>query len=433
MRSSDPAPGFSPRLVLWHWLGARASLAFALALALRDPQGLLHSPFQPTPLACAHLVVLGFLVPSVLGGFHASRKLALRLPARGVALDAIVLATTLVVASGVASHMLLGTYSGVTWSGGLLVLALLLRVPTFCGDLLLADAPLPLRAGMAFSFVVLLLTVCLGIALAIDLTSPFLPAGHAQALVGHAHLGLFGFVFLVLAALGQRLLPMFVPAQPAPLPVQWATVALLAIGASGFGVTRPFVGDAFAWPAFALGLGAALFLLDVLRMLAFRKPSPRELPRASGFELLLVTALVSLLAALGLGGALASGLFDDPRLALAYGILLLLGFFGSAVLGVGSRLLPLCAWYEARARIARAHPEVSPEELPSPTAPLVAGSQRTHRVVAAAWGLGTALLLTAVAAESDLLATIALGFAFVAVLGDTCWCLVAWRRGTRVT
>lgn len=433
MNATDRAPDFSPRLVLWHWLGARASLGFAVALALREPSGLLSSPFHPTALACAHLVVLGFLVPSVLGGFVASRKLALALPARGVAVDAIVLATTLVVASGVASHMLLGTYSGVTWSGGLLVLALLLRLPTACADLLLADAPLPLRAGVAFAFVALLLTVCLGIALAIDLAHPFLPAGHAQALVGHAHLGLFGFAFLMFAALGQRLLPMFVPAAPAPLPVQWAVVGSLAIGGYGFGATRPFVGDAFQWPAFALGMGASLFALDVVRMFAFRKPPPRELPRAGGFAVLLVAALVALLAALGIGAALASGLFSDPRLALAYGVLLLLGFFGSAVLGVGSRLLPLCAWHEARARLARAHADLAPERRPLPPAPLAAASQRTHRLVAAAWGSGVALLLASIANGSEPVAILALSLLLLAVLGDTAWCLAAWRAGTRVT
>lgn len=417
-------PGFSPRLVLWHWLGARASLLTALAFGLRQPEGLVTSPFHPTALACAHLFVLGFLVPSVLGGFHASRRLALRMEPRGVALDIALLVATLVVASGVASHMLLGTYSGVAWSGGLLILALLLRVPAVCGDLLVADAPLSLRVGVAFSFVALLLTVCLGTALAVDLTDPFLPAGHQNGLVGHAHLGLFGFVFAMVASLGQRLLPMFVPAAPAPAPLAWGTVGFTAVGAYGFGAMRPFVDAAPQWPAFCLGLGALLFVADAVRMVSFRKPAPPDTPKLDSLALLLPMALLSLLAAVATGGRLVTDRAIEPGPALAYGVFLLLGFFGSLVLGVGSRLLPLCAWHEAR-RLAAPGAALPP--------PRRSGSPRLRRVVAVGWTLGTACLLVAIAAGSASLCLSALCALALATVADTIELLLGWRAGTRVT
>ncbi|MEQ1634779.1 MAG: hypothetical protein ABL997_20535, partial [Planctomycetota bacterium] len=120
------------QLAFWHWFLARLALLFACGLALLEPAGLVGSPFQPTALACAHLFVLGFLVPSMLFAFGAALS---TVPGPHVAggdwRDVAILGSAVTAASGVAAHMALGTYSGVAWSGGLLLASLLLRVPSW--------------------------------------------------------------------------------------------------------------------------------------------------------------------------------------------------------------------------------------------------------------------------------------------------------------
>ena len=53
-------------------------MLFACALLLHDPEGFAASPLHPTTLACAHVVVLGFLVTQIAGAFHVAAPLALR-------------------------------------------------------------------------------------------------------------------------------------------------------------------------------------------------------------------------------------------------------------------------------------------------------------------------------------------------------------------
>lgn len=417
-------PTWSPRLCLWHWLLARAALLFACALALRDPTGIAGSPFHPTALACAHLLVLGFVTTQIAGAFHVVAPLALRLHARAGWLDWTLLISILLAASGVASHMALGTYSGVAWSGGVLVAALLLRVPSWWMDLAVAPVPLPIRCGTALAWLALVLTACLGMALAIDRGAPFLPGGHQSALFGHAHLGIGGFALLMVVALGQRLLPMFLPAVP-PSPVAaWGAVGGTAVGAFGLGLSMPFLPRHGPWFAVVLALGVAVFLGSAVRMVLVRKPRPADLPRPDPVAVLIVTALLCLGLALALGLLLAFGVVAAPGAQLAYGVLALLGCLGSLVLGLGSRLLPLAGWHAAWHDRER-------QPTAAPTPPRQVGSLKLAWTTAVCWPLGVAVLASAALRGSG--SGIAIGTILLAMatLADTGNVLHGWRRRHR--
>lgn len=289
--------------------------------------------------------MLGFLVPSMLGAFRAAlAAVAGPHAASPDWRDVALLASALTAASGVAAHMALGTYSGVAWSGGLLLATLLLRVPSWWLALAAANAPLSLRAGACLSWLALLLTVCLGMALAIDRGEPFLPAGHQQALFGHVHLGLGGFALLMLVSFGERLVPGFAFAAAPPRELATAQVALVAIGAFGLAATMPFVQSPGPWFGFCLFLSGLLVLADLLRRCLQRIPVAKARAGRGPEVLVLSVSGICLSVALALGMALLQGLADDPSLQLGYGAVLLVGTFGSIGLLLGPLPSPPCWW-----------------------------------------------------------------------------------------
>jgi hypothetical protein len=399
-------------------------MLFACALLLHDPEGFAASPLHPTTLACAHVVVLGFLVTQIAGAFHVAAPLALRTRTRADWRDGALLVAILVAASGVASHMALGTYSGVAWSGGLLVAALALRVPGWWLDLANAPAPAPIRVGIAVAWLGLLATASLGLLLAVDRTRPFLPGGHAHALAGHAHLGAGGFVLLMVVAFGQRLLPMFLPAAPPPLWTSWTAVGGVAIGAFGLGMTLPSAPAHAHWFAVPLAAGVAAFLLQAIGMLRARKPAPADQPRPDATLLLAATAMVALLLALVLGTALAAGIATAPGAQTAYGVLALLGCFGSLSLALGHRLLPLAGWHAAwhDQRTAAIEPPAPPRRV---------GTPWLLWLTAVCWPLGCGTLAVAAFCMHGGSAAIGGWLLSLAVAADLANVLRGWQRRHR--
>lgn len=421
---ADPPPPFSPwspRLCLWHWLLARAALVFACVLALRSPDGLVSSPFHPTTLACAHLVVLGFLATQVLGAFQLVAPLVLRVPLRAGWRAVVLLVAIALAASGVAAHMALGTYSGVAWSGGLLLAALVLVVPGWTYALAIAPAPAPIRAGAAVALLCLLLTACLGMALAADRTQAILPGGHLRALVGHAHLGSGGFVLLMVVSLGQRLLPIALPSTPPARWLCWLSVLAVAIGALGLGLSMPCAGWSAGVFAPVLALGVVAFLASVAVMVRRRQSAVRDGPRLAPARLLLATAVGSLALAVLLGLMLACDGVRGPGAMTTYGVLALLGGFGSLALALGFYLVPLAGWHAVR----RAWPGPSG---PLPRPPRLAAVRGLAWTTALAWPAGVCGLAIASWRGDPVLATAAIGALMVAVLADLAQVVATWRR-----
>ena len=433
-----------PRLVLWHWLGARLALLFACGLALTEPSGLAGSPFHPVTLACAHLFVLGFLVPSMLGAYHVVARSALAMPLRADWRDVTILVSALVVASGVASHMALGTYSGVAWSGALLLTALLLRVPSWWLELKGLRAPLPMRVGIGLSWLALLSTIGLGMALAIDRGAPFLPLGHQQALFGHLHLGLGGFALCLAVSLDRWLLPML---RSSPAVLDAGVVCAVALGAFGLAATRTFGPEPGSFAGFCLGFGVLLFLFGRLLSLVLRWLVPvsptldrlvqHALPGDKPARLLHLVAMLSLGGTLAIGLLLSQGKSDAPALQLSYGVLAMLGYFGSMVFGFGVRLPPRAPWTDGRSELGSQALSAGDGMAPNEGAP----GQPRHTtavlvlpwITAIGWCCGTALLLVAIATGSAPLVAVSFVALGIAVVADSVTLLAAWRRGPAAT
>lgn len=421
---SDPGPtpkrpAWSARLVLWHWLAARCCLLLAGALLCWDPGGPAFSAFHPTTLAAAHLLALGFVATSIAGAFPAVAGMALRVRIRTDWRAWVLLLALFLAATGVASHLWLGSYPGIAWSGAMLVVALLLCLPEWWLALVTGAAPWSLRAGVAMAWLVLLLAACFGAALAVDRTVPFLPSGHHAALVGHAHLAIGGFACGMAVSLGLRLLPMFLPAAPPGPVLTWCAVSGTLGGALWMGVAAPLVPSAVLPGGLLLACGIGAFLLAVLSMLRRPRPAPRDQPRPDPMRLLMLGAVLALLLALGLGLLLLLGQ-AGPGAMVAYGALGLLGFPATLAMGLGGRLLPLIGWHAAW------HDGARGPGLPAP--PRSVRSIRLGWCTALCWLAGVGLLCGG--ALFGVPAAVALAGAAVAgaALTDTVDLLRGFRR-----
>jgi hypothetical protein len=331
-----------PLLAGYFGLSLLGWLAAAVALIVAAPRLAAGDVGASGPLLAMHLLALGFLPLAVSGGaFHllpvmlrnrlrSERRLALALPllalgawlvAPGVAYDAsdLVWPGAAMLASGFALVLF--------ELGGLVV-----RAPR--GRMLVAS-----RAGIALSLFHALAALTLGAIVFDNGDPPMLGVSHGRWVIVHLHLAAFGWLALLILAVGRTLGPMLAQApaaKPRSLPLEELTLTLglwvLAAGIAADTNAIAYVGGALI--LVALGRFAAL----VARVMRTRRMEPE------GPLLHLFAGALFLVQAAALGFALLAGVGPHYRGLAAYVLLLLLGWAAGVTLGHLPKLLSLSIW-----------------------------------------------------------------------------------------
>jgi hypothetical protein len=235
----------------------------------------------------------------------------------------------------------------------------------------LRDAPVQRAVTwhLALAFINLFGAAALGVALGIDRTRDVLPAPTLSNLYAHAHLAAIGWVGLMAVGVAYRLFPMVLPAVMPTGASVFASAALVQAGlcAAGAGWLLE-IRSLVAVGAVLIGAGFAAFLLHVRVMLRQRRPPPSARPSPDYGALQSLCALCCLAVALAIGLYLAVAPLTEfsRRLAFAYGVVGLVGFFAQLVAGMEYRLLPYFAWYWAFANTGFKGPVPTPHEMPIP-------------------------------------------------------------------
>lgn len=316
-------------------------------MAALRPESLAGFFYHPRMLAVVHLVTLGWITTAILGATYIVAPLALRMELPSTRTDRIACALCLVGIAGIVAHFGLEEYSGIAWSGLMLVIAFALVAARVLRALARSPSPLEVRVHIGLAYGNLLLATALGALLAINKTHTILPGNHLPAVFAHVHLAAVGWAALMVIGVGYRLLPMLLPARPPLGKRVWASAVLIEAGVLGLVGAFLFRPALAAPSAVVLAAGLAAFFGNVAGMLRNRLPPPKKARRPDFGVLHALQSILYFVLCVPLGLYLVFSEAWHTEWIMVYGVFALVGFLAQVVLGVEMRLLPMFAWHEA--------------------------------------------------------------------------------------
>jgi hypothetical protein len=345
------APPFVPlvggaRLPLAFIVLGLAALAGAVAWMAAQPELLLLPYVHVQLIALVHLWLPGFLASVTLGSMYQMMPVVLGEPLRlPLAAAWGHFGVHLVGVAGLVAGLATGRFE-VAAAGGAAVAA---------GTLVIALAVLRTfarsarRDAVAWSFPMatgwLLLTVLLGLAMALNRRWPFLPVSTVGLLHAHAHAGLAGFFLSLLQGVTFQLVPMFTLGELRR--PRWVATGLWATQA---GLPLLTVGLALAWPV--LTAAGGVVVLAGLAATGGALGATLGTRRRRTFD----TGVMAFLAG---GGVMAAGALVgaavltwssapmDLRWVSLYGALVIAGGLSLMVLGMLCKIVPFLVWMKA--------------------------------------------------------------------------------------
>jgi len=398
----DPARYSPPfALVRAHFAAGVLGLATFAGLLLAHAAELGGHHFQKPHLLLVHVAALGWLMPVALGAMLQLVPVLFEAPLASWKIGAAASVLYAVGASGLVGH--LGTLS-VGW--GLPLTAAMAAGAIWIHAAVLVLTVVRGRAsGLTAAFVLaalahLLFAVTLGFLLAWNLCAPYLPLSHLVVLRAHAHSAALGFFGMLVMGAGLRLMEMFLVSRGAPELPGWIAfgtlnAALVLLDASS--LLGPWeAADGASAALAAVGIGAFAMQARLVFVRRVRR-------HADATWLLSGAGLAHLASAAGLGLALALGpampaLRD--RLVLAYGLVAIVGFAGSVVVGQLYKIVPFLVWLHRFAPLAGTARVPAASELLA---------ERPKRVQAALMQSGIVLVAAGILNESAGLRTVGAG------------------------
>ena len=400
-----------PRLlpVLYFSL-AHLALLLAFAAIAADARAVAGFFYHSRMLAIVHLVTLGWITSSILGALYLVAPIAFRATVRANWLDYTAFGLVAVGVSGMVSHFWMAELRGMAWSTPMVAAGILLAGVRLLPAVFKSRVPRALVAHVALAFANIAAASTLGVLIAFDRIDSFLPGYVLTNVFAHAHLAAVGWAAMMVVGVAYRLLPMVLPAAMPAGRRLWVTAILLQAGVTGLFVTL-LLRSRWSWVAvLTIVAGFGVFLVHAIWMVRHPRPRPPAIRSPDPAVLHAAAAFVSLIVACGLGLwlAVADTTEHTLRVAMAYGVVGLVGFLAQMIVAMGGRLLPIFAWYWASADAGTARPIVSPHDMPwrpgqyvvvalwlAGVPALAAGLAMdfVNVVAAAAWGLLAATVL----------------------------------------
>ncbi len=387
-RRQDRSP--TSALPIAYFALAHAGLLVAFgALAVRSdlPGGFFY---HPRMIALVHLITVSWITGSILGALHIVAPLALGLPLPVGRTDWTAFGSFAVGVAGMVAHFWLGTYEGMTWSAGMVTATIVWIGIRVVSGLARADAPWPVALHVVLAFANIVAAAGIGVLIGLNQSRGFLPSPLAL-MFAHVHVAAVGWATMMVVGLAYRLIPMFLPAAMPTGPRLAVSAVLIE---AGLMVLTWTLVTGSAWlplGVILIGGGLASFATMIRRTLKQRLPRPPALPSRDWSVWQSHAAMLWLLVALALAVALAAGVPGEWFLAIVwvYGVAGLVGFLTQMVVGMQGRLVPLYAWYRARAARQGAQPVWAANALPSVGPARIIFLLWTAGVPLLAWGLAT--------------------------------------------
>lgn len=316
--------------------GGLLFFAFSVLLVCFS-QNLLGHYFQLPTLAIVHTCALGWGTMIVFGAVH---QLLPVINGRPLYSSKLALATYLLLITGTFCVVL----GFLVWIfllpiGGLFVVisAICYAVNVFCTSVV-PDFKSPERLFLVSSCLWLVITVVLGLTLAINLTYPFLEINHLNWLKLHAHIGLGGWFLQLVTGISIKLLPMFFLGRSDKGNLLKGAFILQNLSIAGFFINGLLGGNSRILIYFLLVSGGIVLWLGYIYD-AYRSRLKKKLDSPIHHAWLSLLLLV-------MGLALIPIIIQvsEYRFISLYGVYLFIGWISVLILGMTFKTLPFIIW-----------------------------------------------------------------------------------------
>ncbi len=309
--------------------------------------------FQPHLLALTHLATLGWMTMTIFGALFQLVPVVLEVPLWSPRLAEWQFWIYLVGVLGLTSGFWtfdLGAYldasAALILIAGYLFIWNMMQTMRFVKKWDLTSYFL--SAGMFYFF----FTITLGTTLAFNLGHSFLIRSHLDYLKVHAHLGLIGWVLMIIMGVALRLIPMFSLSHGTSHRYAWLAFILVNVGLLGMVIERVIFADTKLTPFFAIlaAAGVLAYLVQIFLILRHRMRKALDVAmRHSIVSFSLIFAVVLIAVALQ---RLPLSIQMTERTTLLYGFLALFGGISSLIIGQMYKIVPFLVWLNRYAPLA---------------------------------------------------------------------------------
>lgn len=337
----DQAPPL--HLPLRFFLTAPVFGALAGVLLIGYGAGALSVPWAYPTVALTHLITLGVLTQVMMGALYQITPVLIGTHVPGGGLSPWVHGGLCVGAAAMVAGLLLAATPLLVLALACLAPALLIFLSQMVRALLAAPSWNTTVGSMALAVASLACAVTLGLVSLGEYAFGWLPLGRWTLTSAHLYLALGGWIGALITGVGQAVIPMFYLAKPFPNGMARLVLASQALAVAG-GVAASFLAPDPVWhfiPLAFAALAVGAFFRVVSSALAGRKRKVVDTTLRFWWLGILSAPLSLLLLAVFL---LTQPGPVGPRWLLAFGVVYLLGFAGSIMLGMLYKIVPFLIW-----------------------------------------------------------------------------------------
>jgi hypothetical protein len=339
------APSFA--LVSRYFIASVVSFVVFCILLLANYYDIHGHHFQPKLLALTHIATLGWISMIIFGAMFQLIPVVLEVRLHSEKLAAVQF--WLYCAGIIGLTWGFWTFSvgmHLTASGGLLTLAIFLFIYNVLRTMANVRKWDITGLFLLTAIVYLGLTALSGFVLAYNLGFPFIGRLHLDYLKIHAHLGFIGWVVMVIMGVGLKLIPMFGLSHNFSRKPAVAAYVLTNIGLLGTTIEWTFTGPGWLLNIYiaVLAGGLAAFLVQIA---AIMKNRLRKTLDAGMKHSAVAFGYCGVATAVGLILAFFEPAGEAVResVVLAYGIVIIVGFFSTLIIGQMYKIVPFLVWF----------------------------------------------------------------------------------------
>lgn len=346
IQNNQIASAYSPpfRIVAKYFIAAIISFVIFNLLLTLNYEDISGHHFQPKILSVTHIATLGFITMIIFGAMFQLVPVVLE-----VKLFSTILAEvqfwifSLGIILLVYKFWHFGSAVSFTLPAVLLNIAMLIFSVNIIASMVKVKKWNLTGTYLASSIFWLLTTAVAGLLLSINLDTPFIKLNHLQYLKLHVITAFVGWVGMVVMGVSFKLIPMFTLSHDFKLKLAKWAVVLINIGLLGVNWIMHYPDTQFYNAIFGSMIFAGMLLYLIQIYIIFRKRIRKKLD--AGLKFTAIALFILGITTLLNFSFLFFNYENVVNLTLVYGILFLVGFASTLIVGQMYKIVPFLVWY----------------------------------------------------------------------------------------